>query len=150
MVHHGEGLRRLLAAKRVLPERRDALIAALGRDHVDAELERADRAMLDYAEKLTRTPGAIREDDVEALRAAGFDDLAIHDICAITSYYAFVNRIADGLGVDLEPGRGGEPEGDRGGEPEDESAGEPDADGGLGRNPGHGPEDDLSDDDPGR
>jgi alkylhydroperoxidase family enzyme len=40
--------------------------------------------------------------DVDALRAAGFDDRAIHDICAITAYFAFVNRIADGLGVELE------------------------------------------------
>lgn len=58
--------------------------------------------MLDYAVKLTRTPWAVEAKDVEALRGAGFDDRAIHDICAITSYFAFVNRIADGLGVELE------------------------------------------------
>ena len=40
--------------------------------------------------------------DVEALRAAGFDDRAIHDICAIAAYFAFVNRLAEGLGVELE------------------------------------------------
>lgn len=40
--------------------------------------------------------------DVARLREAGFDDRAIHDICAITAYYAFVNRVADGLGVELE------------------------------------------------
>lgn len=44
---------------------------------------------------------------VGALRAAGFDDRAIHDICAVTAYYAFVNRMADGLGVDLEERFGG-------------------------------------------
>ncbi len=45
--------------------------------------------------------------DVEGLREAGFDDRAIHDACAIVSYFAFVNRIADGLGVELEtPGAG--------------------------------------------
>lgn len=58
--------------------------------------------MLDYAAKLTRTPAEIGVDDIAALRAAGFDDRAIHDICAITAYFAFVNRIADGLGVELE------------------------------------------------
>jgi alkylhydroperoxidase family enzyme len=58
--------------------------------------------MLDYAVKLTRTPWAMEATDVEALRGVGFDDRAIHDICAITSYFAFVNRIADGLGVELE------------------------------------------------
>lgn len=39
---------------------------------------------------------------VAALRTAAFDDRGIHDICAVTPYYAFVNRIADGLGVELE------------------------------------------------
>lgn len=58
--------------------------------------------MLDYALKLTRAPEEMFAADVEALRAQGFDDRAIHDICAITAYFAFVNRIADGLGVEIE------------------------------------------------
>ncbi len=58
--------------------------------------------MLDYAVKLTRTPWAITPPDIEELRKVGFGDRAVHDICAITSYFAFVNRIADGLGVELE------------------------------------------------
>ena len=40
--------------------------------------------------------------DVEQLRSRGLDDRGIHDICAITAYFAFVNRMADGLGVELE------------------------------------------------
>ncbi|MEW6322713.1 MAG: hypothetical protein AB1635_16700 [Acidobacteriota bacterium] len=67
-----------------------------------AELAAADRAMLAYVERLTREPWMVRDVDVRQLRAAGFDDRAIHDICAIAAYYAFVNRIADGLGVELE------------------------------------------------
>lgn len=59
--------------------------------------------MLDYAAKLTKEPWAITAADVEALRRAGFSDAAILDICQITGYYAFVNRLADGLGVELEP-----------------------------------------------
>jgi len=86
------------------------LLSALGSERPlgsgIAGLRSPDRVMLAYAEKLTRTPGAIEPNDVEALRAEGFDDRAIHDVCAVTAYYAFVNRIADGLGVDLEPGRG--------------------------------------------
>jgi alkylhydroperoxidase family enzyme len=62
----------------------------------------ADRAMLDDALTLTVTPGAMSRAEVDRLRAEGFADLAIHDICAITAYFAFVNRIADGLGVELE------------------------------------------------
>jgi alkylhydroperoxidase family enzyme len=58
--------------------------------------------MLEYAVKLTHSPAEITIDDVQKLRDASFDDRAIHDICAIVAYYAFVNRIADGLGVELE------------------------------------------------
>ena len=60
--------------------------------------------MLAYVEKLTLTPGAMRQRDVTALRSAGFSDEDILDICEVTGYYAYVNRIADGLGVQLEPG----------------------------------------------
>lgn len=62
----------------------------------------ADRAMLIYARKLTLAPASIGAQDIEQLRSNGFDDRAIHDICAVTAYFAFVNRIADGLGVELE------------------------------------------------
>ena len=58
--------------------------------------------MLAYAVKLTRTPGQMREDDVEALRRVGFDDAAILDVCQVVAYYNYVNRLADGLGVELE------------------------------------------------
>jgi alkylhydroperoxidase family enzyme len=58
--------------------------------------------MLDYAVKLTLTPWEMKAEDVEALRAAGFDDTAILDVNQVASYYAFVNRLADGLGVELE------------------------------------------------
>jgi len=58
--------------------------------------------MLAYAEKLTREPWAMVEGDVAALRAAGFRDADILDINQVTGYYAYVNRLADGLGVELE------------------------------------------------
>jgi len=58
--------------------------------------------MLNYAAKLTRTPAAVGQGDVDALREVGFSDAAILDICQVTAYFAFVNRIADGLGVELE------------------------------------------------
>ncbi len=58
--------------------------------------------MLDYAVKLTREPWAMVRSDVEALRAAGWSDTAILDVNQVTGYYAFVNRLADGLGVELE------------------------------------------------
>ena len=58
--------------------------------------------MLDYAVKLTLEPATIKLADIEVLRQADFPDAAILDICQVTAYYAFVNRLADGLGVELE------------------------------------------------
>lgn len=72
---------------------------------VDLETSRfseAECALLAYAEALTRDPSSVRAAHVDRLRAAGFDDRMIHDACAIIAYFAFVNRIADGLGVELE------------------------------------------------
>lgn len=81
----------------------DALVEALKNHWRDAELSQADRAMLAYVEKLTLQPWDMVEEDVIALRSAGFSDAAILDINQVTGYYAYVNRLADGLGVDLEP-----------------------------------------------
>ncbi len=58
--------------------------------------------MLEYVAKLTRAPADVRADDVDALRNAGFSDHAILDIVQIAAYFAYVNRLADGLGVALE------------------------------------------------
>lgn len=58
--------------------------------------------MVDYVAKLTLAPSTVTEDDVRALRQAGFDDRAILDVAQITAYFAFVTRMADGLGVTLE------------------------------------------------
>ena len=80
----------------------DALPDALAGDFRTALIDANDRAMLEYADKLTRTPAAMTRQDVDPLRQAGFSDAAILDICQVTSYFAFVNRLADGLGVELE------------------------------------------------
>jgi len=58
--------------------------------------------MLDYSVKLSATPLTVKLDDVERLRKVGFEDAAILDICQVTAYYNYVNRLADGLGVELE------------------------------------------------
>jgi uncharacterized peroxidase-related enzyme len=62
-----------------------------------------DRALCDYALKLTRTPAAIGQADIDRLRSAGLSDRAISDACEVISYFNYINRIADGLGVDPEP-----------------------------------------------
>ena len=60
--------------------------------------------MLGYAERLTRAPADVDSVDIDRLRAVGFSDRDILDIVEVTAYFAYVNRIADGLGVTLEPG----------------------------------------------
>lgn len=80
----------------------DHLLAAIEADWRTADLGIKSAAMLEYAEKLTRTPQEMKEQDVVALRKADFTDRDILDICEVVAYYAYVNRIADGLGVQLE------------------------------------------------
>lgn len=58
--------------------------------------------MLEYADKLTRAPWDMVEEDVRALRRAGFADADVLDVNQTAGYYAFVNRLASGLGVELE------------------------------------------------
>ncbi len=81
----------------------DALVEAIKLDYRTAPLEPADRALCDYAFKLTREPASVTEQDVRTLRDHGFDDRAIHDAAQVTAYFNYINRVADGLGVDLEP-----------------------------------------------
>lgn len=58
--------------------------------------------MLRYAVKLTKDPSSMTEDDVVGLREAGFSDLDVLHIAEVVGYYAYANRIADGLGIPLE------------------------------------------------
>jgi len=78
-------------------------VTAALEDWRQAQLGAADRALCEFAEKLTATPGAMRESDVDALRRAGFDDVAIHDAIQVVAYFNYINRVADAIHVDLEP-----------------------------------------------
>lgn len=77
-------------------------MARIETDWRDAGLSAKRIAMLGYAEKLTQRPQAMTESDVAALRDAGFSDRDVLDIAEVVGYYAYVNRIADGLGVTIE------------------------------------------------
>jgi uncharacterized peroxidase-related enzyme len=98
--HHAAGLLALT--------RDDQLVAAISKDYRTAPLGDAERAMLDYAVKLTRTPSKVSQGDVDLLRQAGFSEAAVLDICQVAAYFNFVNRLADGLGVELETERQGQ------------------------------------------
>ena len=75
---------------------------SLARGVEPEDLSEADAEMLRYARALTSDPASIGREDVDRLRAVGFDDRAVLDLCQVVSYYNYVNRLADGLGVELE------------------------------------------------
>lgn len=100
MTHHGASLRALTHD--------DALVAGLKHDYRTLDLPARLRALLDYTAKLTLTPREMAPADLEPLRAAGLSDRDIVDLNQVVSYFNYVNRIADGLGVTLEPEYEGE------------------------------------------
>ncbi len=79
-----------------------ALVEHLSTDWRRAILTPKQAAMLAYAEKLTHAPWEVTRDDIAALKDVGFSEPDILDINQITGYFAYVNRLADGLGVPLE------------------------------------------------
>ena len=67
------------------------------------DLDPRTRALCDYARKLTLDPASVGAADAEALRAVGLDDPAIHDAIQVIAYFNYINRVAEGVGTDLEP-----------------------------------------------
>jgi len=84
----------------------EEFVTKFAEDYQNLRLEPAVKTMLDYAQKLTKQPSSVTKSDVETLRLAGFDDSEILHIALVASYFNFVNRLANGLGVKLEDDRG--------------------------------------------
>jgi uncharacterized peroxidase-related enzyme len=80
----------------------DAKAAAIVADYATAPLSKRERAIAEYVVKLTTTPNGMVEEDVAALRREGLTDSEILDVCQVAAYYNYVNRLAAGLGVELE------------------------------------------------
>jgi uncharacterized peroxidase-related enzyme len=80
----------------------DALIEALKENYQTAPITEAERVMVDYVVKLTRDATKVSPRDHERLRAAGFDDRGILQITLIASWFNYINRVADALGVGRE------------------------------------------------
>ena len=80
----------------------EELVRALQEDYRAAPISEQDRAMLDFVAKLTRDATRISSEDHRRLRAAGFDDKAILQITLIASWFNYINRVADALGVGRE------------------------------------------------
>ena len=79
-----------------------ALVEALAKDYTTAPISDQERVMLDYVVKLTKDATKVWKDDIEGLRAAGFDDRGILQITLIASWFNYINRVADALGVGRE------------------------------------------------
>ena len=75
------------------------LVEALEKDYTTAPISPQDRVMLDYVVKLTKDATKVWKDDIDGLRSAGFDDRGILQITLIASWFNYINRVADSLGV---------------------------------------------------
>jgi uncharacterized peroxidase-related enzyme len=75
------------------------LVAAIRRDYKTAPIDEQDRVMLDYAAQITRDATGVTLAHHERLRGVGFDDRAILQITLIASWFNYINRVADALGV---------------------------------------------------
>jgi len=91
MTAHGEALR--------TESNDDPLVEGIKQDYTQLDLPAGERAMLDYAVKLTLTPSSVGEDDVKILRTLGFDDRDILDIVYVICLYNFNDRMADATGI---------------------------------------------------
>jgi uncharacterized peroxidase-related enzyme len=80
----------------------EALVEALKRDYTTAPITEQERVMLDYVVKLTKDATKVWKDDHDRLRGADFDDKAILQITLIASWFNYINRVADSLGVGRE------------------------------------------------
>jgi uncharacterized peroxidase-related enzyme len=80
----------------------DAFVHQIVRDWRAAALDAPTRALLEFAELLTRAGHQAAPAHLDALRRAGWDDAAIHDAVQVIAYFNYINRVADGLGVERE------------------------------------------------
>ncbi|HWI68688.1 MAG TPA: hypothetical protein VNS88_09945 [Nitrospiraceae bacterium] len=78
------------------------LVEALENDYTTAPISSQDRVMLDYVVKLTKDATKVWKEDIERLRSVGFDDRGILQITLIASWFNYINRVADALGVGRE------------------------------------------------
>jgi len=78
------------------------MVEALENDYTTAPISAQDRVMLDYVVKLTKDATKCSQRDIEGLRLAGFDDRGILQITLIASWFNYINRVADALGVGRE------------------------------------------------
>ncbi len=77
----------------------DVFVASVRADATAAELTARERVIVSFAEKMTRTPGALGPGDLDALRGAGLPEEGVLQVTALVGFFNYVNRMADALGV---------------------------------------------------
>ncbi len=102
MQAHAHDLRAEVAGSLADAAQADRFVHAVARDWRGAELAPADRALCEFAAKLTHEQHGMTRDDVAGLRSHGFDDRAVHDAVQVVAYFNYITRVADGLGVEPE------------------------------------------------
>jgi uncharacterized peroxidase-related enzyme len=80
----------------------ETLAQQLKSNYRRADVTEAEMALMEFAELLTVQPSNVRESDIERLREVGWSDEDIVDIVHQTALFNYMNRVADGLGIDLE------------------------------------------------
>jgi uncharacterized peroxidase-related enzyme len=75
------------------------MVRALEEDYKSAPITEQDRVMLDYVVQVTKDATRVSPADHDRLRAVGFDDKGILQITLIASWFNYINRVADALGV---------------------------------------------------
>jgi uncharacterized peroxidase-related enzyme len=80
-----------------------AWVSRVKANFLEAARSPRERAILEYARKLTLTPSAMTAADLDALRAQGLADRDLHDLVQVIAYFNYINRVADALGIPNEP-----------------------------------------------
>jgi len=96
--HHGAALQKLIRDDK----KAEKILNGVLDDYKTAPISKKEKAMLDYAVKLTKKPASIKKDDLNQLRKYELSDRDILDLNQVVAYFNYVNRTADGLGIELE------------------------------------------------
>ena len=73
------------------------------RDYREADIDPPVRVLCELAEQLTRKPWTVDQEHIDRVRAHGWSDAAVHDAIQVISYFNYINRVADGVGIEDEP-----------------------------------------------
>ena len=82
----------------------DAQLAEqIKQNYLHAKLPPRSKALAKFADLVTRTPTAVRKQDIDTLRKHGLNDRDILDAVEVIAYFNYINRVADALGINPEP-----------------------------------------------